>query len=143
MPSSGLALRALGSLNTRVLLEMASTPVSAAQPEEKARSRRNTVTPLVTSAGTVGPCPAVPSLNDFASPTTSMMPMVAMKNRVGVVNTRPVSRTPRRLTTMRMNSTPEGQLDPVRGQVFEGRSQRGDARGGADGHGQDVIDEEP
>ena len=65
-------------------MEMASTPVSAALPEEKARKMRNTVRPWVATTCSRGgaPCSSDPGASPAITlnrPTTIIVPMARMK----------------------------------------------------------------
>ena len=80
-------------------LAIASTPVSAVEPDENARRRTKRVTPPVPAAigfGTTacGGCPRIV----FTRPTPTRANITVTKPYVGSANARPDSRTPRRLT---------------------------------------------
>ncbi len=96
------ALRLLGSLKAGMPFEIASTPVSAVVPLEKACSSRNSVTPctaVVSSGGGSGTGVNVPSsCRTNAVPTVAYI--AAMKKKVGTATTIPDSRTPRRFSTI-------------------------------------------
>ena len=100
------ALRALGGLNAGTPLAMASTPVSAVQPEENARSVKNV------SASTLSePYPCCVSMWYFADSATGASPTIvrnspvplmtntpAAHRYVGAAKAAPASRSPRRFT---------------------------------------------
>ena len=81
------ALRDLGRWKLGTPLEIASTPVRAAQPEENARRTRKPparpVRPcsqpawVTTSSPADSACPSVP-VSSWMRPTTAMMPMTPM-----------------------------------------------------------------
>src|SRR5207302_6384274 len=80
--------------------EIASTPVSATAPEEKARTRTKRPTapiPSVTGCGTAA-CGHVPATH-FAMPAAAMMYIAATNEYVGRAHAIPDSRTPRRSPT--------------------------------------------
>ncbi len=102
-----------GFLNAGTPLLIASTPVSAAQPDENARSTRNAIAsppaPVAnSSAGTsssvaLGASGRSPN-SSRPNPHSAMPRIVTMKTYVGSANAVPDSRTPRRFIVVR-NST--------------------------------------
>ena len=110
------ALRLLGRRNAGTPLEIASTPVSAAQPEEKARATRNTSAmvvrvPSYPSASTIwkaelsaaGSVPVAWRKNPKPIIPTS----ATMKAYAGNANHDPDSRTPRRFTRVSATTSTE------------------------------------
>ena len=99
------ALRDFGSWNAGTPLLIASTPVSAVVPEEKARATMNSrARPAKVSSGTIsqsalGACSSSPcAIRHSAYPTMPKMP--SMNPYVGMANRVPLSRTPRRFITV-------------------------------------------
>ncbi len=88
------ALRLFGGLNAGTPLEIASTPVSAAQPEENVRSSRKTSANPVTlcsariSRPALGAWRSSPSTKIRNRPVSSMPTMTIMKPYVGMANSR-------------------------------------------------------
>ena len=97
-----------GLRNAGTPLLIASTPVSAAQPEEKARSTRKAPARPVSPSSKPGSLArvncalaagsSVPA-RDWNTPTTIISPIEPMKMYTGMANARPDSRTPRRLSS--------------------------------------------
>ncbi len=101
------ALRLFGALNAGTPLEIASTPVSAAQPEEKLRSSRNAMAQPVVSChsaaitrSALGARRSSPSTTIRTSPVRIMPMTTIMKPYVGMANAMPESCRPRRLTAV-------------------------------------------
>jgi hypothetical protein len=88
-----------GRRNARMPLEMASTPVSADAPEENAYSTRNSVRALVPVARLSVLTAAGHPWTHRARPTPISTNMLTMNPYTGNANSRPDSRTPRRLAT--------------------------------------------
>ena len=120
-------------------LAIASTPVSAEQPEANARSSSSTPT----DSATCGRCDggATTRLARIRPPMITAA-IAAMKASVGAMNSRADSPTPHRLT-----AGDQGQHDRQIGtggavQTGEGRGQRRDSGGDADGRVQHVVDDQ-
>ena len=96
------ALRLRGSLNAGMPFEIASTPVRAVVPLEKAcRTRKRPIARVGSTSSGGGSAIgwSVPSRwRTSAVPTVS--PIIATKKNVGSASTRPDSFTPRRFTTI-------------------------------------------
>ena len=93
------ALRPCGRRNALTPFAIASTPVSAVEPDENARRTTKSVTapaPVATGCG-VTACGAVPKIV-LARPTATRTNIAVMKAYVGRAKAIPDSRTPRRLT---------------------------------------------
>jgi hypothetical protein len=96
------ALRLFGGLNAGTPLEIASTPVSAAHPEENVRSSRKANARPVNSRSAaivraaLGAVRSSPSTKMRTSPVSSMPTMTIRKPYVGMANAVPDSRSPRR-----------------------------------------------
>src|SRR5215218_788130 len=115
-PSSARVVAAFllfGFLNAGTPLLMASTPVSAAQPEENARRIRNPIAkvavPLLKGLSGAMSRPALAASGRLPNsnrpkPHAAIPRMVIMKTYVGTANAVPDSRTPRRFIVVR-NST--------------------------------------
>ena len=108
------ALRLLGFWNAGTPLEIASTPVSAAQPDENARSSRNAVAmPAIASwsgSGMSVNCalsarPRFP-VTAWTTPTTPIPTMPRMNAYTGTAKALPDSRTPRRFIAVRKMTRP-------------------------------------
>ena len=98
------ALRLRGSLKAVIPLEIASTPVSAAVPLEKACNRRNAVIPDIASPKCSTSGGSITSGSEPVSSRNNPVPMVrniiAIKKKLGMANAAPDSLTPRRLITV-------------------------------------------
>jgi hypothetical protein len=95
------ALRHSGARNAGTPLDTASTPVMALQPSAKARIRSNR--PSVSAPGMSGVAGVAvgASPRSVRSSPTPMSRSIEPRNRyVGTANTLPLSRTPRRLTSV-------------------------------------------
>ncbi|CAM5655644.1 hypothetical protein SCYAM73S_01770 [Streptomyces cyaneofuscatus] len=97
-------------------LLIASTPVRAAQPEEKARRRRKTsAKPAMPwcsgliSNSEVGACIVSPRTRPRNAPQRSMRKTPATKRYVGTANSFPDSLTPRRFITVSSTMAPTAQ----------------------------------
>jgi hypothetical protein len=99
------ALRDFGLRNAGTPLEIASTPVSAAQPEENARASRKISATVVSGWSQPGSGRIVRSalstsgsvpLSSRMNPHAHMPMMAVMKRYVGTAKNVPDSRTPRR-----------------------------------------------
>ncbi len=94
------ALRACGRRNAGTPLEMASTPVSAVAPDEKAFRSANTPTaPNVVAAWGSGSTSAPiggHAVAHRASPMSTMTPIASTNPYVGIAKRTPDSRAPRR-----------------------------------------------
>ena len=98
------ALRLRGALKAVMPLEMASTPVSAAVPLEKAcriRNRPTWPTAWVPAwmAGGSGTAPRLPKIKR-ARPSPTVTNIIRIKKYVGMEKAMPDSLTPRRLISM-------------------------------------------
>ncbi len=95
------ALRVFGSLKAVMPLEMASMPVKAVEPLEKARRIKKSVRGAAASVAISTPVTGVSvPVKKRYRPTTSVIPMTSRKKKVGMAKTEPLSRTPRRLTSV-------------------------------------------
>ena len=105
------ALRHSVGLNTGTALEIASMPVIAVEPEEKARRISSTPTPSVAVSGGLG---VAWKLWPAASirPTAISTNIARMNAYVGAANSEPAWRTPRRLPASRtmITATPIATL---------------------------------
>ncbi|CAM5740598.1 hypothetical protein SMICM17S_11442 [Streptomyces microflavus] len=97
-------------------LLIASTPVRAAQPEEKARRRRKSsakpASPWCSgliSSSEVGACIASPRTSPRNAPHSSMRKTPATKRYVGAANSFPDSLTPRRFIRVSRTIAPTAQ----------------------------------
>src|ERR1700730_18028019 len=106
-----------GSRNAVTPLLTASTPVIAVQPLANDLSSSHTLTPTTAAGsgegGTTGVgCP--PDVIIFTVPIPSVIRSVPTKRYVGIMNNAPVSRTPRKFTTVMTNKMTR-QMGSVRG----------------------------
>ena len=99
--SVSAAFRPLGRRNAPTPFEIASTPVSAADPDAKACRMTSTPTTAVPAASGFGTsaCGHAPSRH-WPTPVPIMTNMTATNPYVGIAKSTPDSRTPRRLTTV-------------------------------------------
>ena len=96
-----LARLTRGSLNCGTPLAIASTPVSALQPAEKAFSSSSTLTASSGTRGTSGtPGCGACRASGWIRPITMMVSRPTMKTIVGSRNARAASPRPRRLSTV-------------------------------------------
>ena len=103
-PRTLFAFFADGSLKDGTPLLTASTPVSAVQPEAKARRIRNTVTSPAVSMTAVGSGGWYPNTSTRTKPVTMSARIAKMKNYVGTPNMIADSRMPLRLPHVRMQT---------------------------------------
>ena len=99
------ALRDLGLRNAGTPLEMASTPVSAADPEENARNSRNTRARPASECSSTISYPALAASRSAPmakrmSPVRIMPSIEAMKMYTGMAKASPDSLTPRRFAAV-------------------------------------------
>ena len=138
-----LARTVRGSRKSGTPLAMASTPVSALQPAEKALRMSRNVTALSPTVG-VWDFPNCVSLSPsgWMSPMAMMASSPKMNSMVGSRKARAVSPRPRRLSTMMKRRMPRqrGIVAPLR--LGKADCKRGDARRDGDGHGQRVVHDE-
>ena len=108
------ALRLFGFWNAGTPFEIASTPVRAAQPDEKARSSRKAVAmPAMaswlgsgmSSNWALSACPRLP-VTAWTTPTTPIPTMPRMNAYTGTAKALPDSRTPRRFIAVRKMTRP-------------------------------------
>ena len=154
VPSSASVVAAFllfGFLNAGTPLLIASTPVSAAHPDENARRSRNAAAIPLEHRARTGPRPRCrgrrfgrPADARTASrpkPQTAIPRMAAMKMYVGIANAAPDSRTPRRFMRGQEQHCDHGRghLVPVQ---RTGCADGGVLRGRRDRHrdGEDVVD---
>jgi hypothetical protein len=111
-------LTAFGRRKAGTPLEIASTPVSAVQPDENARSTRSDkATPVSPTCSGLMSYPALSATGGFPSdacnPPTAIITMTPAMNRyVGTAKVRPDSRTPRRFIAI--STTMNSRLIPTR-----------------------------
>ena len=113
------AFLACGRRKAGTPFEMASTPVSAVEPEEKARRMTNSpmgpATLASSAAGAIGSADGQPPRHR-KSPTPIIVTIDAMKAYVGNANSVPDSRTPRRLARV------ISRTNPIESSMRNGRS---------------------
>ena len=143
------ALRLFGGLNAGTPLEMASTPVSAAQPEENVRSSRNANAKLVRSCCSasitrpaLGAVRSWPSTKIRTRPVSSMPMMTIMKPYVGIANAVPDSRSPRRFIAV--STATAITATPTLCSATNGTTDAEVGHAGGDRHrdGQHVVDQQ-
>jgi hypothetical protein len=115
-PSSNSVVAAFllfGGLKAGTPLEMASTPVSAAQPDENVRRSRNTNAKLVRwlssaeiTRSALGARRSWPRMNTRTSPVRIIAMMTMMNAYVGMENAVPDSRRPRRFMAVSKATAP-------------------------------------
>ena len=94
-------MRADGGWKAGTALEIASMPVIAVAPEEKARSTNSTVSPSIGSTVLVR-LSAKPVVEASTKPTAINIAMPSTNAYVGAEKSAPASRTPRRLPASRI-----------------------------------------
>ena len=112
------AFRDWGRRNAGMAFEMASTPVSAVAPEEKACRITKRLNGAAVFAKLAIGCTCWPNAvghppTHFASPMTIVARIAAMNAYVGSAKIAPVSRTPRRFTTVRSTRAPTTATTPA------------------------------
>ncbi len=119
-PSSSSVVAAFllfGGLNAGTPLEIASTPVSAAQPEEKVRNSRKMNAKLVRwlfsaemTRPALGARSSWPRTKMRNRPVRIIPTMTTMNAYVGMANAVPDSRSPRRLTAVSRTTAPTAKM---------------------------------
>ena len=105
------ALRDLGLRKDGTPLAIASMPVSAVVPDEKARATRNARARPITSSSAMISQPALSAVSSAPItvrmiPVPTMIAIEAMKRYVGIAKATPDSRIPRRLTSVMTTMIP-------------------------------------